>query len=70
MPRPKGPKSLRIMNRMGEQIGEAEKRIEGLEIVVRAALSFVQERHPDHDDGHARMVIMALRGALAERERD
>ena len=39
-------------------------RIEELEVAVRAALSFAQERHADHSDGHAQMVIAALRGAL------
>lgn len=58
-----GGKSVKLMK-------AACDRIEELEVVVRAALSFVQERHTDHDDGHARMVIMALRGALAKRERD
>lgn len=46
------------------------QRIEELEIAVRAALSFVQGRHTDHNDGHAQTVIAALRGALAKRERD
>lgn len=40
------------------------QRIEDLEVVIRAALSFIQDRHPSHDDGHAVMVIVALRGAL------
>jgi hypothetical protein len=39
-------------------------RIEELEIALRAALSFIQERHTDHNDGHAQMVIAAVRGAL------
>ena len=46
------------------------QRIEELEIAIRAALSFVQDRHADHNDGHAQMVIAALRGALRNRERD
>ena len=50
-----------------QQMGE---RIEELEIAIRASLSFVQERHTDHSDGHAQMVIAALRGALAKRDRD
>lgn len=45
------------------------KRIEELEIALRAALSFVQGRHPDHSDGHAQMVIAAIRGAL-RKDRD
>jgi len=43
---------------------QACDRIEELEIALRAALSFVQGRHTDHNDGHAQMVIAALRGAL------
>lgn len=42
--------------------------IEGLEVAIRAALSFVQERFSDqgtYSDGRAQMVAMALRGALA-----
>ncbi len=46
------------------------QRIEDLEICIRAALSFMQERHADPNDGHALMVIAAMRGALAKRERD
>lgn len=45
----------------------AKRRIEELEIAIRAALSFIQERHCDngtYSDGHAEMVAMALRGAL------
>ena len=53
---------------------ERAARIEELEIAVRAALSFMQQRY-DNDgrysvgwaeiqDGHAKMVIAALRGAL------
>ncbi len=42
------------------------RRIEELEIAIRAALSFVQGRHADPNDGYARMVIAALRGALAK----
>lgn len=53
-----------------ERLEQAAQRIEDLEVVIRAALSFVQERHTDHNDGHAQMVIFALRGALAKRERD
>lgn len=44
-------------------------RIEELETAIRAALSFVQGRHPDHSDGHAQMVIAALRGALRNRNK-
>lgn len=44
-------------------------RVEELEIVIRAALSFVQGRHTDPNDGHAIMVIAAMRGAL-RRARD
>lgn len=51
-------------------IEKREARIEELEVALRAALSFVQERHPDHSDGHAQMVIAAIRGALRKRERD
>lgn len=40
------------------------ERIDDLECAVRAALSFIQGRYPDHSDGHAQMVIMALRGVL------
>ena len=42
-------------------------RIEELEIAVRAALSFVQGHHQvdgKFTDGHAEMVVSALRGAL------
>lgn len=46
------------------------ERIEELEVCIRAALSFVQGRHTDPNDGHAGMVIAAMRGALAKRERD
>lgn len=46
-----------------------EQRVEDLEIVIRAALSFIQERHSSHDDGHAVMVIAALRGALRNTNR-
>lgn len=52
-----GGKSARML-------GAACDRIEELEMAVRAALSFVQERHPNHSDGHAQLVVMALRGAL------
>lgn len=45
------------------------QRIEELEIALRAALSFIQGRHPDHSDGHAQMVIAAIRGAL-RKDRD
>lgn len=48
-------------------------RVEELEIAVRAALSFIQDRHyryGAYDDRHAQAVVMALRGALANRERD
>ncbi len=57
-----GGKQLRMIN-------AACDRIEELEIALRAALSFVQQRHTDHDDGHAQMVIAAMRGAL-RKERD
>lgn len=50
-------------------INAACDRIEGLEIAMRAALSFVQERHTDPNDGHAVMVIAAMRGAL-RKDRD
>lgn len=43
---------------------QAAARIEELEVALRAALSFVQGRHTDHNDGHAVMVIAAMRGAL------
>lgn len=58
-----GRKSLKLLK-------AACDRIEELEVALRAALSFVQERHTDHNDGHAQMVIAALRGALRNRERD
>lgn len=48
-------------------IADYKERIEELEIAIRAALSFVQGRHADFNDGHAQMVIAALRGALAKR---
>lgn len=44
-----------------------DDRIIALEIAIRAALSFVQGRHADSNDGHAQMVIAALRGALEKR---
>ena len=50
-------------------LNQACGRIEELEIALRAALSFVQGRHPDHSDGHAQMVIAAIRGAL-RKDRD
>lgn len=46
MPRPKGPKSLRIMNRMGEKIGEHEKRIADLEAGIRRAIHLVETIRP------------------------
>ncbi len=48
-------------------LDELHARVEQLEIAIRAALSFVQGRHADTNDGHAQMVIAALRGALAKR---
>jgi hypothetical protein len=57
----KSEKSSRIVG--AARIGE-------MEICIRAALSFLQERHTDPNDGHALMVIAALRGALAKRELD
>lgn len=45
-------------------------RVEELEVAVRAALSFMQDRHASGDDGHAQMVIAALRGALRGFQRD
>lgn len=47
-----------------EEFKRLDKRIEELEIALRAALSFMQERHKDLNDGHAAMVIAAVRGAL------
>lgn len=47
----------------------AERRIDELEVALRAALSFLQDRHTDHSDGHAQMVIAAVRGAL-RKDRD
>ena len=47
-----------------KMLDRQSKRIDELEIALRAALSFMQERHADHNDGHARMVIAAVRGAL------
>jgi hypothetical protein len=44
------------------------ERIEELEIVVRAALSYLQNQ--PKDDGHAELLVCALRGALAKRARD
>jgi hypothetical protein len=43
---------------------EQVERINALEVVLRAALSFVHNRHTDPNDGHAVMVIAAMRGAL------
>jgi hypothetical protein len=43
---------------------EQVERINALEVVLRAALSFVQSRHTDPNDGHAVMVVAAMRGAL------
>ena len=48
---------------------EAARRITDLEIALGAALSFMQDRHPDHSDGHAQMVIAAVRDAL-RKDRD
>lgn len=45
------------------------ERIEQLEIALRAALSFIQERHTNHGDVRAQMVIAAVRGAL-RKDRD
>lgn len=50
-------------------LDEKNARIEELEIALRAALSFMQGRHTDHSDGHAQMVIAAVRGAL-RKDRD
>jgi hypothetical protein len=43
---------------------EKAERINDLEVVLRTALSFIQNRHTDPNDGHAVMVIAAMRGAL------
>lgn len=63
-----------LWNRNGEYVSAydydiAARRIEDLEIALRAALSFAQERHSDPNDGHAVMVIAAMRGAL-RKDRD
>lgn len=55
---------------VGRATAPLEKRIEELEIAVRAGLSFVQGRFPDHSDGHAVMIIAALRGALRDSKRE
>jgi len=61
-----GDTSSRPRDWLEDVLGERDARIEELEIAIRAALSFVQGRHADPNDGHARMVIAALRGALAK----
>jgi hypothetical protein len=46
-------------------------RIAELEIAIRAALSYIQNQPGSQGNGHAEMVIAALRGALrnsAERD--
>lgn len=62
-------KPARGGGKYAKALGLACDRIEELEIALRAALSFMQERHTDHNDGHAQMVIAAVRGAL-RKERD
>lgn len=54
---------------LAAEIKAMAERIEELEVALRAAVSFVQGRHTDPEDGHARMVIAAIRGAL-RKERD
>lgn len=54
---------------VSQYLDKQEARINDLEVVLRAALSFVQERHTEPNDGHAIMVIAAMRGAL-RKERD
>jgi hypothetical protein len=59
---PRSPQGDRIG--MSRYCDHLERRVEDLEVCIRAALSFMQERFPDHSDGHAVMVIAAMRGAL------
>lgn len=49
---------------------EWAERAEALEVCVHAALSFMDERHNDPNDGHSIMLKAALRGALAKLELD
>jgi hypothetical protein len=42
----------------------AVARVEELEVAIRAALSYIQNQPVSHGNGHAEMVIAALRGAL------
>lgn len=50
-------------------LDQKSERIEQLEVVIRAALSFIQDRHRSPEDGHAVMVTAALRGALRDGRR-
>lgn len=59
----------RVVELMQEAI-EYRERIEELEVAVRAALSYIQNQPGSQGYGHAEMMIAALRGALAKRERD
>lgn len=45
------------------------QRIEELEIALRAALSYIQNQPCSQGNGHAEMVIAAIRGAL-RKDRD
>ena len=47
-------------------IRNLQDRIDDLESALRAALSFIQEKHADHSDRRAVMVIAAVRGALCK----
>lgn len=55
---------------VSQYLDEQAERINDLEVVLRAALSFVQDRHADPNDGRAVMVIAAIRGALRKRVRE
>lgn len=67
MARPVGPKSLRIMNRMGETIENMEKELER----VRSLLARIEKQSAGYDNMSRLGIINGLaREALATPERD
>ena len=62
-------KSARGGGKNEKLIRQACDRIEELEVAVRAALSYIQNQPVSHGNGHAEMIIAALRGAL-RKDRD
>lgn len=69
-----GPYEVGVSSRRGGKnarlIRQACDRIEELEIAVRAALSYIQNQPVSHGNGHAEMVIAALRGALRNGQKE